>query len=185
MVSGTVIPVSTSPVAGRGHPKARRQLWRTQAGFTLIELMLSMFVMAILAALAGPSFHEFTIGQRVKTTTFDLFADLTYARSEAIKTNSEVIITKATGGWKNGWVITWVDTSGTTRTLRSQPGLDGALAVAGTLDLVKFERNGRLRVGTQAAKFTVDDAGGKASIAARCIMVDPSGMPKTTSGACT
>jgi hypothetical protein len=50
--------------------------------------------------------------------------------------------------------------------------------------MIKFERNGRLRFGTQAAKFTIDDAGGKTSIPARCIVVDPSGMPKTTSGAC-
>ena len=198
MVSAAVMSTSTLAIDAANLPARRRQGRAqggftlpahgrprlAQAGFTLVELMVGVFVLAIAAALAGPSFRDFTIAQRIKTTTFDLFADLTYARSEAIKTNSEVIIGKAAGGWKNGWVITWVDTGGTTRTLRSQSGLDGSLAVVGTLDLLKFERNGRLRLGTQAAKFTIDDAGGKASIPARCVVVDPSGMPKTIAGAC-
>ena len=171
--------VSYSPNGVRRHsPRGR------QAGFTLVESMVTALVLAILTAAAGPSFRDFIVGQRVKTTTFDLFADLVYARNEAVKTNSEVVLTKANGAWKNGWTITWVDTSGATRTLRSQPGLDGSLDVAGSIDTVKFERNVRLRVGTQAARFTIDDANGKASIAARCIVVDPSGMPKTTTGAC-
>jgi type IV fimbrial biogenesis protein FimT len=168
-------------------------LTRNVQGFTLIEFMTVIVVLAILAALAGPSFRDFTIGQRIKTTTFDLFADLTYARSEAIKTNSEVIIAKATGGWNNGWNVTWVDTGGTTRTLRSHGALDSTLTVTaftgtppGTpLNQLNFERNGRPLAGTAAAKFTLDNTGGKASISARCILVDPGGRPNTTTGACS
>jgi type IV fimbrial biogenesis protein FimT len=180
MVAAMMDPQSGTAVASR----ERRLPTIRPAGFTLIEMGAVLMITAILAALAAPSFRDFTTGQRIRATSFDLFADLTYARSEAIKTNSEVIVGKAAGGWKNGWNITWIDSGGATRTLRAQPALDSSLAVAGTQDMVRFERNGRLLAGTPAAKFTVVDSAGKASISARCVAVDPSGRPKATFGAC-
>jgi len=157
---------------------------KSHRGFTLIEMVTTFAVFAILAALGAPSMRDFTIDQRIKSMTYDLYGDLVYARSEAIKSNSEVVFKKATGGWNNGWIITWVDTGGVTRILRARTGLDSSLDLAGSLDSIKFERNGRLLVGTLPAKFTIDDSGGKASITARCVMLDPSGMPKSATGAC-
>jgi len=155
-----------------------------QAGFTLVEMATTFAIFAILTAAGAPSFRDFAISQRVKSTSFDIYGDLVYARSEAIKANSEVVLARATGGWKNGWTITWVDTSGSTRTLRTHSALDNSLALAGSLDSVRFERNGRLLLGTPAVKFTIDDSGGKDSIPARCIVLDPGGMPQTLMGAC-
>ena len=153
-------------------------------GFTVIELMIVLIVLAILATLAGPSFRDFIIVQRIKTTAFDLFADLTYARSEAIRTNSEVIIAKASSTWSDGWTITWVDSGGITRTLRSRAPLDGTMTITGTLNEIRFERNGRPLAGTATAKFTLDDKAGSSSITARCLTVDPSGRPNSIVGAC-
>jgi type IV fimbrial biogenesis protein FimT len=153
-------------------------------GFTLIELMIVIVILAVLATLAGPSFRDFIIVQRIKTTAFDLFADLTYARSEAIRTNSEVVIAKTGSTWTGGWSVTWVDAGGTNRTLRTHAALDGTMTIVGTLNQIKFERNGRPLAGTLTAKFTLDDTAGKTSIQARCIIVDPSGRPNTTVGAC-
>jgi type IV fimbrial biogenesis protein FimT len=154
------------------------------AGFTLVEMATTFALFAILTAAGAPSFRDFAIGQRIKSTSFDIYGDLVYARSEAIKANSEVVLAKATGGWKNGWRITWVDTSGTTRTLRSRNALDDSLALSGSLDRIRFERNGRLLLGTPAVKFTIDDTNGKEEIPARCIVLDPSGMPQTLAGPC-
>jgi type IV fimbrial biogenesis protein FimT len=164
-----------APVAGRRRPAS---------GFTLIELMIVLIIVAILAALAGPSFRDFIISQRIKTTSFDLFADLNYARSEAVRTNSEVIIARAGSSWTGGWSVTWVDPSNTNRTLRSHPALDGTITITGNLSQVKFERNGRPVAGTAAATFTLDDAAGKWSIKARCITLDTSGRPNIVVGAC-
>jgi len=166
-------------------PEARVSRIRIKRGFTLVETSAVVMIMAILTALAAPSFRDFTTGQRIRTTSFDLFADLTFARSEAIKANSEVIIGKSSNSWNNGWNITWVDSAGTTRTLRSAAALGSSLNVAGTQDLIRFERNGRMLAGTPAAKFTMTDAAGRQPAFARCIAVDPSGRAKTTVGACT
>jgi type IV fimbrial biogenesis protein FimT len=154
------------------------------AGFTLVEMATTFAIFAILTAAGAPSFRDFAIGQRIKSTSLDIYGDLVYARSEAIKANSEVVLAKATGGWNKGWTITWVDTSGTTRTLRSRNALDDSLTLTGSLELVRFERNGRLLLGTPTVKFTVDDATGKDAIPARCVVLDPSGMPQTLAGPC-
>lgn len=177
-------PSVSRPAGANVNSPASRRAGRAQAGFTLVELMLAIVVLVVMSALAAPSFRDFAIGQRIKATSFDLFADLTYARGEAIKSNSEVVVGKAAGGWKNGWTITWVDSGGATRTLRNQTGLDSSLAMAATLDTVRFARNGRLRLGTQAVRFTIDDAKGKTSISALCVTIDPSGMAKANAGAC-
>lgn len=192
MVSGSMT-LHAGVSAGRLDQVKRGRLTRDVQGFTVIELMIVIVILAILAALAGPSFRDFTISQRIKTTTFDLFADLTYARSEAIKTNSKVTIAKVNGDWNNGWNVTWVDpgnpsatppTPPTLRTLRTHAALDSTMTITGTLDQITFGRNGRPLAGTLAAKFTLDDTGGKASIAAKCIHLDPGGRPNTTVGAC-
>ena len=41
--------------------------------------------------------------------------------------------------------------------------------------------NGRA---SSVANFTIDDTGGKASIVARCVSVDPGGRPQSTEGSC-
>ena len=56
---------------------------RTQRGFTLIELMVVVAVLAIIATLAAPSFRDFILMQRLKSINAQLVTDLQYARSEA------------------------------------------------------------------------------------------------------
>src|SRR4051812_38092652 len=53
-------------------------------GFTTVELMVAVGIVAILAALAAPSLLAMIATQRVKTATFDLYSAMSYARSEAI-----------------------------------------------------------------------------------------------------
>jgi type IV fimbrial biogenesis protein FimT len=82
-------------------------------GFTLIELMVTIAIAAVLAGLAAPSFRELIASNRLKSHTSALHSSLLQARSEAIKRNSRVVLCKSpdgatcvtTGDWQQGWVV--------------------------------------------------------------------------------
>ena len=99
----------------RGIPptQARRHV----AGFTAIELMVVVSIVAILAALAGPSFTLLIENWRVRESAEQLQSTLHYARSEAIKRGGRVVIQKIpnntngcttasdTRAWDCGWIV--------------------------------------------------------------------------------
>ncbi len=82
-------------------------------GFTLIELMVSMAVLAILLSLAAPAFTSLIASQRVKTAASNLQSFLLTTRSEAVKRNDYVILAPASqstlaGRWDTtGWSIVY------------------------------------------------------------------------------
>lgn len=80
-------------------------LARASHGFTAIELMVVVAIMAILAALAGPSFTPLIERWRARDAAETLTSTLYLARSEAIKRSGGITI-DATGGWNTGWKIT-------------------------------------------------------------------------------
>lgn len=75
------------------------------SGFTLPELMITVALAAILAAIALPSFHEFIIRMNVVEITNDLVGSLNTARTEAIKRGVSVAVVPAGGGWSAGWEV--------------------------------------------------------------------------------
>ena len=86
-----------------------------QSGFTLIELMIAVAVLAILLALALPSFQQSMRSNRVATSTNEMLASLALARSEAIRGTRGGGICASTAGtgcdgsnWADGWMV-WVD----------------------------------------------------------------------------
>src|SRR5205814_257434 len=83
---------------------------RASRGFTLPELLIVVTVMAVMVAIGVPSFAEFIRNQRVKTASFEVFASLVFARSEAITRNTSVTLTPSGANWANGWTVTYVDT---------------------------------------------------------------------------
>lgn len=93
------------------------------SGFTLVELMVATFVLAILLGIAIPSFQATIRNSRTTAQANDVIATLTYARSEATKRGLPVTMCAAdaarTGcagaavnNWSNGWLV-FVDGGGT------------------------------------------------------------------------
>ena len=63
---------------------------RASRGFTLIEMMIAIFILGILTALAVPSFVSLSNRNRLTSQANELLGAIQFARTEAIRTNSKV-----------------------------------------------------------------------------------------------
>jgi len=93
---------------------------KTQSGTTLLELMITLSIAAILMSIAVPSFQSFTRTNRIAAATNGLSSALQLARSEAMtrgkrvsvcpSTNTETATPTCTAGasFASGW-LTFVD----------------------------------------------------------------------------
>lgn len=134
-----------------GTPPTRHASRRTAFGFTLIELMIVVSIIAILAGLAAPSFSSLIAGQRARAAATNLNSALLKARSEAIKRNTNVTLSPNTAGdWQSGWQI--LDPADAARRLEQQAAFTG-VAITGPAD-VTFQNSGRVR-GTTLPTFDI------------------------------
>lgn len=83
-----------------------------QAGLTLIELMITLVVGAILLVVAVPSFMSFQKDNRRVTQVNELVSGLNLARSEAVKSNATAGFCPSSDGatcsgaiYDNGWIV--------------------------------------------------------------------------------
>jgi len=147
----------------------------------VIELMVVVLIIGVLAGFAAPAMNQLIRSQKVRGAAYDLFADLTYARGEAIARGHNVLVFASGGGnsWVGGWAIRDT-TSG--ETLRTQNALSTGLLVNGDAASLTFDRNGRT-----AALLRYDIAptdSGVPDTQKRCIRISPSGRPNTLEGPC-
>lgn len=64
-----------------------------EKGFTLIELMIVIALMAILAAIAFPNFREFMVQRRLNGAARQVMSDLMHARMQAVSQNNRFSVT--------------------------------------------------------------------------------------------
>ena len=79
-----------------------------ESGFTLVELMVTLTVLAILIAIGVPGFAQFVQGQRTTTQVNEMIGVLNLARSEALSRSRPVAIRSMDGNWSNGFQV-WRD----------------------------------------------------------------------------
>ncbi len=127
-----------------------------QSGFTLIELMMTIVVLAVVLVIGVPSFRTLIINNRVTGEANDFVTALNIARSEAIKRRVDVTLTAASGSnWEAGWTVT---AGGATLRLQQtfDPGstLRGADSGGAAVSTVVFDSGGYLN--SAGAPFTFD-----------------------------
>lgn len=80
------------------------------SGFTVVELMISVAILAILLSVGPPAFNTFIKGSEMTANSNDLIGALNYARMEAVKRGSSVQLGQRDGSSWTGGFVAWVDT---------------------------------------------------------------------------
>lgn len=148
-------------------------------GFTLVELLTVMMVLAIVTAVAGPAARQLLSSQRVKGVAYDLAADLMLARSEALKRNAAVSVSPQGGRWDQGWTVA-VPTAGLT--LRERSAYGENLNLTGAPTGVAFQANGRLGTPTTQVRMSLAPPTGYDG--ARCVDLNLAGRVRVEQGMC-
>lgn len=156
------------PYTGQRSVKSRRS---RGAGFTLVELMVTLAVLAILLGIAVPSFQSVIQNNRLDAARNDVLGALNFAKVEAIRRNTSVRFCINLGS--GAWVVensTDDEVGAGIRTGAVHPGV--GVAVSAGLDTaavdghacVRFRPNGAaspvgklaLRLGQETRSVTVD-----------------------------
>ena len=74
-------------------------------GVTLLELIISIAVVAILASIAVPAFDNQTKNARISSNASMLAAAFNLARSEAVNRELQVKVSATAGGWEVSEVV--------------------------------------------------------------------------------
>src|SRR5215831_9254005 len=114
---------------------------RRSIGFTVIELMIAVSIIAILMVVAAPSLRDVIRNARMTSLANDIMTDLSLARGEAVKRGVRISMCASNTGtactnteWRFGWIIfAEADTAGSQGTvdpndviLKVSPKINGA-----------------------------------------------------------
>jgi len=151
-------------------------------GFSLVETVVTISIIAVLAAVAAPSMTATMARHRVQDATSDLCAVLLKARADALTFNSDITVLPVGGNWAAGWRIP--DPVNTGRSLEVHEPAQRVSITLSSATSVTYQFNGRIRGGI-GVKFNVSSSVAAGKSTTKCIAVDPSGRPYTQDGACS
>jgi type IV fimbrial biogenesis protein FimT len=154
-----------------GRPPAR--------GFTIVELVVTVAVLAIVVGIAAPSMRSFVVGQRIRALSYDLTSDLLLARSEALKRNAAVVVARDAEQWHGGW-----STVAGALQLSKRNAVGSNVAFDGAPASITFDANGRVSAPAAQVRITLSSDSADAHNQ-RCIELDLSGRARSLVGACT
>jgi len=157
---------------------------RAARGFTAVELMVVVAIVAILASLAAPSFKYLVERWRVRDAVEAMTTTLYLARSEAVKRGGDVVVAQGTDGacetgeWRCGWTVS-SGSGGDIQSFSVHPNLNVTSKSAQTE--LQFDRWGAFDEGQ--AGFTISPApAGAASSATMTLCVSNGGRIETKQG---
>lgn len=108
-------------------------LFGRQTGFTLIEVMVAIGILAILAGLAAPSFRATIERYQIRTVREDLTASIYLARSEAIRRGSAALLA-CEESEDCAWTITFVPESLVIQQSKKNSSVTAVLPADATFD---------------------------------------------------
>lgn len=171
-------------------------------GFTLIEMMITIVIAALLLTIAVPSFQQSIRNNRLTAEANNLLTALALARSEAIKRGSPVTVCASSNqstcsnssSWTTGWIV-FVDQNadvtrdgtdcGTAATddclLQVAAALTGSAVLTGTTQFITYNSNGRVNATTT---LTLKAASSCGSNEQRTISVNSTGRGTVTQEDC-
>jgi type IV fimbrial biogenesis protein FimT len=154
-----------------------------QCGFTVVELMVTLSIVAILVSAAAPGYQDWVATTRLNSHANELVTALHFARSEAVKRNASVSLCKSsdsatcatTGTWAQGWIV-FADLgtvgtfdAGTDTVLRTHDKLTGGTTLVGqtaVASVITFRANG-----SAAQGGTIDMCSYRQTVAGRDIVI--------------
>lgn len=165
-------------------------------GFTLIELMITLVVLAIVVVAALPNLRDLLQRNRLVAQSNEMVAALSYARTEAIRAGRLAGVCSSSDGaacggtWQDGWIV-WVDTdrsgglNDAAEILRvAVPG--GDVEITGSAAVISFDSRGLAQAGGGSA-FAMQPSDCEAGEAgkARSLVVNAVGQARVGQEACT
>jgi type IV fimbrial biogenesis protein FimT len=162
----------------------------TQTGFTLLELLMTISIAAIVAMIGIPSFQYVTNSNRIAGELNGLLGDLQFARAEALKEGQSVTVCVsqsgtgcyASTGWQNGWMVFSDPTSAGAYVagdtiLRVQPTFTGtdSFAANNGVEVITFNREGYATGIANGTLITLHDSTSNTNWT-RCLSINLSGM---------
>jgi type IV fimbrial biogenesis protein FimT len=137
------------------------------SGFTLVELMVVLVILAALLAIGLPNFRGSVDSTRVATMSNEVMAALSLARMEAMRSTRQSIICPSANGtscstdWTQGWLVgNDTDSDGdldtVVRYIQPKEGTSITVGAASSPNLLIFSPRGRPAAGTTPITFRIE-----------------------------